>query len=206
MFSIRKLLTYVDKDTAKQYGPTVAVSAIAIIVLIFFVQHSKPDAKYSRVEGEREKGSTVSFKNFQKDQYDSDGVLLWKLKAEEAFLYSQEKRYVLYGVDFDQYENGKFKSKLTGKKGDINQSTKMMVLTGDIVLRTVEERTLRAKSLKYNDETKELSSDEEVVINANGTFIRGVGLRADKDLNKFTILRPSAVTQGGSNPLSSSPK
>nr|WP_244926668.1 LPS export ABC transporter periplasmic protein LptC [Leptospira wolffii] len=203
MISIRKLLVSLDREKLKKYGPMTLFGSVLILILSFFIFRGKPGTKYSRVEGEKEKGSTVSFKNFQKDQYDDAGTVLWKLKADEAYLFAKEKRYVLYGVDFDQYENGKFKSKLTGKKGDINQSKHLIVLEGDIVLRTVENRTLKAKSLQYNEETKELTSNEEVIIDANGTFIRGVGLRADKDLNKFTILRPSAITQGGANPLSS---
>lgn len=175
-----------------------------LLLLLFFLFKGKSETKYNRVEAEREKGSTVSFRNFKKDQYDSSGQVLWKLRAEEAYLFANEKRYVMYGLDFDQYEDGKFKSKLTGKKGDINQTSKIIRLEGNIVLRTVENRILKAKSLSYNEETKELSSDEEVSIDANGTFIRGIGLRADKDLNKFTILRPTAITQGGANPLSSS--
>lgn len=207
MYSRILTLLKIDPETARKYGPGLGVGLGILFLVLFFYSGGKSDAKYTRVEEEKEKGSTVSFKNFAKDQYDGNGTILWKLKAEEAYLYADEKRYVLYGINFDQYENGKFKSRLTGEKGEINQTTKLMKLTGNILLKTEEHRTLRAKSLDYNDETKELSSNEEVVIDANGTHIRGVGLRADKDLNKFTILRPSAITQGGSNPLnSSSPK
>ncbi|TGK04238.1 LPS export ABC transporter periplasmic protein LptC [Leptospira langatensis] len=206
MFSPKKFLQELDKETVQKYGPPAALGLVVLIILIYFSVGGKPDAKYSRVEGEREQGSTVSFKNFQKDQYDENGTLLWKLKAEEAYLFSDKKMYILYGVDFDQYENGKFKSKITGDKGVINQSEKSMELQGNIFLRTDENRTLKAKSLHYNDETKELTSNEEVVINASGTYIRGVGLKADKDLNKFTIIRPTAITQGGANPLSSTDK
>ncbi|TGK08782.1 LPS export ABC transporter periplasmic protein LptC [Leptospira fletcheri] len=177
------------------------VLGIAAIVAFFLVA-GKKEAKYTRVENEKESGATVSFKKFERDQYDQSGILNWKLRADESYVFVGEGKTVLYEIDFDQFEEGKFKSKLTGDKGEINHSTKLMVLNGNIRLVTNEGRTLLAKSLEYNTETKKLSSDEEVVVEADGTRIRGIGLRADKDLNKFTILRPTAITQGGTNPLS----
>ncbi|EMF97531.1 hypothetical protein LEP1GSC123_1549 [Leptospira borgpetersenii str. 200701203] len=76
-----------------------------------------------------------------------------------------------------------------------------MLLEGKVFLRTDDNKTLVAKAMEYNMDTKKLVSDSEVTVSADGTTIRGIGLRADKDLNKFTILKPSAITQGGTNPL-----
>ncbi|WP_078123694.1 LPS export ABC transporter periplasmic protein LptC [Leptospira alexanderi] len=156
---------------------------------------------YERVEKEKESGSSVSIRNFKREAYDASGQLQWELRAEESYVYVNENKTIFYNIDFDQYENGKFKSKLLAEKGEINHKTRLMLLEGNIFLRTDDNKTLVAKVMEYNMDTKKLVSDSEVTVSADGTTIRGIGLRADKDLNKFTILKPSAITQGGTNPL-----
>ncbi|TGL92976.1 LPS export ABC transporter periplasmic protein LptC [Leptospira barantonii] len=156
---------------------------------------------YERVEKERESGSSVSIRNFKREAYDENGQLQWELRAEESYVYVNENKTIFYNIDFDQYEGGKFKSKLLSEKGEINHKTRLMILEGKIFLRTEDNKTLTAKAMEYNMDTKKLVSDSEVTVSADGTTIRGIGLRADKDLNKFTILKPSAITQGGTNPL-----
>ncbi|EMO47403.1 LPS export ABC transporter periplasmic protein LptC [Leptospira santarosai] len=173
------------------------------VVCVFFVFASSYCKKvnYERVEKERESGSSISIRNFKREAYDANGQLQWELRAEESYVYVNENKTIFYNIDFDQYEGGKFKSKLLAEKGEINHKTRLMLLEGKIFLRTDDNKTLVAKAMEYNMDTKKLVSDSEVTVNADGTTIRGIGLRADKDLNKFTILRPSAITQGGTNPL-----
>ncbi|MCG6168022.1 LPS export ABC transporter periplasmic protein LptC [Leptospira sp. FAT2] len=156
---------------------------------------------YERVEKERESGANVSIRNFKREAYDAQGQLQWELRAEESYVYVNDNKTIFYNIDFDQYEGGKFKSKLLAEKGEINHKTRLMILEGKIFLRTEDNKTLIAKTMEYNMDTKKLVSDSEVTVSADGTTIRGIGLRADKDLNKFTILKPSAITQGGTNPL-----
>ncbi|RHX78965.1 LPS export ABC transporter periplasmic protein LptC [Leptospira yasudae] len=156
---------------------------------------------YERVEKERESGANVSIRNFKREAYDAQGQLQWELRAEESYVYVNDNKTIFYNIDFDQYEGGKFKSKLLAEKGEINHKTRLMILEGKIFLRTEDNKTLIAKAMEYNMDTKKLVSDSEVTVSADGTTIRGIGLRADKDLNKFTILKPTAITQGGTNPL-----
>lgn len=175
-----------------------------ISVVFVFFSFSFFDCKkvnYERVEKERESGSSVSIRNFKREAYDENGELQWELRAEESYVYVNENKTIFYNIDFDQFEGGKFKSKLLAEKGEINHKTRLMLLEGKIFLRTEDNKTLTAKAMEYNMDTKKLVSDSEVTVSADGTTIRGIGLRADKDLNKFTILRPSAITQGGTNPL-----
>ncbi|MBM9498916.1 LPS export ABC transporter periplasmic protein LptC [Leptospira sp. 201903071] len=174
-----------------------------LILLGFFAPFFQNCKKknYERVEKERESGASISIRNFKREAYDQDGKLQWELKAQESYVYVNENKTIFYNIDFDQFENGKFKSKLLGEKGEINHKTRLMKLEGKIFLRTDDNKILTAKQIEYNMDTKKLESNSEVTVSSDGTTIHGVGLRADKDLNKFTILKPSAITQGGTNPL-----
>ncbi|PJZ30827.1 LPS export ABC transporter periplasmic protein LptC [Leptospira kmetyi] len=180
------------------------IRIVFLSVVCVFLSFSFFDCKkvnYERVEKERESGSSVSIRNFKREAYDENGQLQWELRAEESYVYVNENKTIFYNIDFDQFEGGKFKSKLLAEKGEINHKTRLMILEGKIFLRTEDNKTLTARAMEYNMDTKKLVSDTEVTVSADGTTIRGIGLRADKDLNKFTILKPSAITQGGTNPL-----
>ncbi|WP_061222388.1 LPS export ABC transporter periplasmic protein LptC [Leptospira weilii] len=176
-----------------------SISVVCAFFMVTFLYCKK--LNYERVEKEKESGSSISIRNFKREAYNASGQLQWELKAEESYVYVNENKTIFYNIDFDQYEGGKFKSKLLAEKGEINHKTRLMLLEGKIFLRTDDNKTLVAKVMEYNMDTKKLMSDSEVTVSADGTTIRGIGLRADKDLNKFTILKPSAITQGGTNPL-----
>ena len=153
-----------------------------------------------KIEKEKESGSTISLRNFTRDSFDQDGVIVWKLKAEESFVFFEENRTVFYSLIFDQFEKGKLDSTLKGDRGEVNHTTKKLNVKGNIFLITTDKKTLEAEELLYNIEDKTLVSEKAVVVTTGGTVIRGVGLRADKNLNKVTILKPTAISREG-NPL-----
>ncbi|WP_061248553.1 LPS export ABC transporter periplasmic protein LptC [Leptospira alstonii] len=189
------------KDTKNNRIRILCLSVVCVFFLNTFENCKK--VNYERVEKEKESGSSISIRNFKREAYDVNGQLQWELRAEESYVYVNENKTTFYKIDFDQYEGGKFKSKLLAEKGEINHKTRLMLLEGNIFLRTDDDKILTAKTMEYNMDTKKLFSDSEVTVSSDGTTIRGIGLRADKDLNKFTILRPTAITQGGTNPLKS---
>ena len=152
-----------------------------------------------RIENERESGSTISLRNFTRDAFNEKGDLIWKLKAQEAFVYVNDNKSIFYGLDFDQYEKGIVKSKLTGDRAEIDQKAKTLVVNGNIDLITEDSRHLKAEELTYNLESETLNTDKPVTIIMKGTTIHGIGMEADKGLNKVKILKPAGVSSD--NPL-----
>lgn len=169
-----------------------------IFVLFFFLCKEK---EYLRIESEKESGSMVSMRNFERASYKETGELEWKLKGAESYVFPKENRTVVYGFEFIQFEKGKNKSSLTGNRGEINHTEKSVELSGNVKVKTDDGKYIESESLHYDLEDKTLTSDADVLVYSDGTTIRGKGLRADKSINKFTILKPSAITVGGSSPL-----
>ena len=159
------------------------------LILIFNVGCKKENSL--RIENERESGSTVSLRNFKRDAFNEKGELIWILKAKEAFVYANTNKSIFYGLDFDQYDKGKVNSRLKSDRGEIDQKEKKLVLSGNIDLITDD--------LTYDLESEQLNTDKPVTILMKGTTIRGVGLEADKGLNKVKILKPAGVSSD--NPL-----
>ncbi|TGK83805.1 LPS export ABC transporter periplasmic protein LptC [Leptospira montravelensis] len=175
-----------------------------IPIFILAMVHCK-DKEYLRIELEKESGSMISMRNFSRSSYKETGELEWKLKGAESYIFPKENKTIVYGFEFKQFEKGNATSAMTGDRGEINHSTKTVVLNGKVKLKTNDGKYIESESLTYNLDEKTLSSEEDVLVYSDGTTIRGKGLRADKSLNKFTIIHPKAVTVGGSNPLKDKP-
>jgi LPS export ABC transporter protein LptC len=171
------------------------------LIILLLLGVSCKDKKYLRIEEEKESGSMISMRDFSRISYTKDGKLEWKLLGKESYIFPTDNRTIVYGFEFYQYDGGKYKSYLTGKRGEINHSTKSVVLEGEVNLKTEDGKILKSENLNYNLDEKTLSTDSEVVIYSDGTTIRGKGLRADRGLNKYTVLKPTAITVGGTSPL-----
>ncbi|TGL37451.1 LPS export ABC transporter periplasmic protein LptC [Leptospira perdikensis] len=174
-------------------------------IFFFLAIVSCKDKEYLRIEAEKESGSMVSMRNFSRSSYKESGELEWKLKGAESYIFPKENKTIVYGFEFKQLEKGNVTSAMTGDRGEINHSTKTVVLSGKVRLKTNDGKYIESESLTYNLDEKTLSSEDDVLVYSDGTTIRGKGLRADKSLNKFTIIQPKAVTVGGSNPLKEKP-
>lgn len=171
-------------------------------IIIFFILNVCKNNKSKKVEEiEKEIGSTITIRNFERTSISKDGKLLWKLIAKETYYFNSTDISILYDMDIEQYENGKIKSKIKADKGIINKKENKVHATGNIYVKTTEGKILEAEELEMDTESNIVTSDKRVKIQADGTTIRGIGLRAENGLNKFKILKPEAITSPGSNPL-----
>lgn len=155
-----------------------------------------------RIVDSQESGSSIAFRDFIRRAFDKNGIIKWQLDAKRAFIYIKENKTVVYGVIFKQFDKGVYKSTITGKKAIIDHGNKNAHLEGNIVVESTEKRILKAEVLDYDLEEGLLNSEGDVEILSEGLKITGKGFRADKNLKKYTILKPTGITQG--NPLKDS--
>ena len=125
-----------------------------IFLLFIFVVYDCKKENSLRIENERESGSTISLRNFTRDAFNEKGDLIWKLKAKEAFVFVNDNKSIFYGLDFDQYEKGIVKSKLTGDRAEIDQKAKTLLVNGNI---TIVDKDGNEIPSKYMDETGKLN-------------------------------------------------
>ncbi|MCB1176706.1 MAG: LPS export ABC transporter periplasmic protein LptC [Leptospiraceae bacterium] len=171
---------------------------ILIFLMLLSLNCQKNKAK--KVENDKEVGSTITLRDFSRDAVDLEGNLKWRLHAKETYYFTKEFRTVMYDVHVEQFEKNKVKANIKADKGEIFQSENLMKVYGNIHLKTSDGKILEAEELLYNTENETIRSDKRVKIISAGTIIRGVGLEADKSLDKYKILKPEAVTISG-NPL-----
>ncbi len=175
----------------------ILISAIQI-TFIFSCKNNK-SKKVEEVD--REIGSTITIRDFERTSINKDGKLLWKLNAKETYYFNKTDISILYHMNVDQFENGKIKSKIKADKGIISKKENKIKALGNIYIKTTEGKILEAEELEMDTETNTVTSDKHVKIISDGTVIKGIGLIAENGLNKFKILKPEAITSQGSNPL-----
>jgi LPS export ABC transporter protein LptC len=150
---------------------------------------------------DKEKGATITIRNFNRVSLDSKGELNWELKANETYYFLKEDKTVFYGVEFDQYEKKKLKTKVKADKGELFKKEDKVFLWGNIFVKTTDGKILEADEAVLDNQSSTLTSEGKVVIKSGGTVIRGTGLEADNKLNKFTVLKPDAISYDGINPI-----
>lgn len=172
------------------------VKILFCIILLMFLLSNCQKVVYTKIENEKESGSSMSIKKFKRYSYNLEGKLQWELISDESYIFSESNRTIFYKITFNQFEKGKKQSELKADKADLNNQEKKLYLFGNIVAITSdkERKKLIADELVYDMETEELSTDKKVSIITQGNKINGIGFSADKNLTKFKILKPLGVS------------
>ena len=88
------------------------VITVALFIIIIFMNYCKNNKSIRIEEIEKENGSTITIRNFERMSINDQGKLLWKLNAKETFYFNKTDISILYDMNVEQFENGKIKSKL----------------------------------------------------------------------------------------------
>ena len=103
------------------------------------------------------------------------GRSIWTLTASKIDLPDDGKTALLSQVDINLIEH---KMKVISPSGLYNLKSRDLLLQGGVTARG-EDYTLKTASIKLDNRTGDLSTDEDVVIVGQKYVIRGRGLRAD---------------------------
>lgn len=131
-----------------------------------------------------------------------EGVLQGELRADTAFIYSDDSTVRLRVVDVTFYdERGRPDSRLTADSGRYHLQTGDMEAHGDVVVRdTAESERLETPQLVYDALSNELQTDSSFVWHRGEDVIRGSGLVTDPSLDNVRIERPSGSSPGTGGP------
>lgn len=125
-----------------------------------------------------------------------DGVLQGELRADTAYVHSDESVVRLRAVDVTFYDDrGRPDSRLTADSGRYDLQTGNMEAHGDVVVRdTAQSERLETPQLIYDAPANELRTDTSFVWHRGGDVVRGTGLVTDPSMNDVRIQRPSGTS------------
>ena len=113
------------------------------------------------------------------------------VEADTAYLYDATQTAELKKVKVTFYdENGGINSILTANEGTYFQQNGAMTARGNVVGTSPDGRTLRTSELRYDPNTKKVSTDKSFTFDRGGDHLEGDGFTSDVDFRNIVVDRP----------------
>jgi LPS export ABC transporter protein LptC len=127
-----------------------------------------------------------------------EGIKRSLVEADTAYLYDATQTAELKKVKVTFYdEKGAVSSVLTANEGTYFQQSGGMTARGNVIGTSPDGRTLRTSELKYEPNSKKVSTDKAFTFMRNGNQLEGDGFVSDVDFNNIVVNRPRGL-EGGS--------
>jgi LPS export ABC transporter protein LptC len=123
-----------------------------------------------------------------------DGEKLWELKAE-AVTYQQPQNQISFKkVTLTYFPKGESPVTLVGNLGKLDTQKKNVFIEGEVVISTPEGYELKAPSLQYEDEKREVSTDKEFTFKGPNIFLDGQGVSMNLDTQTVWVKKKARMT------------
>jgi LPS export ABC transporter protein LptC len=119
---------------------------------------------------------------------DKQGKKTWELEAKSIEQEQDTKIMVLEDLKVTYYTKEGRVIVVTGKKGKVNQESKDVEISGNVVLTTSDGYRLRTNSAAYAHEAKKVTTSDPVEIEGDQIRLVGVGMLVDMEAQRFKIL------------------
>jgi LPS export ABC transporter protein LptC len=133
-----------------------------------------------------------------------EGVKRSLVEADTAYLYDATQTAELKKVKVTFYDqDGAVSSVLTANEGTYFQQTGGMTARGNVIGTAPDGRTLRTTELKYEPNSRKVSTDKTFTFMRNGNLLEGDGFVSDVDFTNIVVERPRGVEgrEGGAGGL-----
>lgn len=118
------------------------------------------------------------------------GLRRVELQADTAFFFDDNTRVELAPVNATFYTvAGARDAVLTSRAGTYNTRQSSMTARGNVVVNSVDGRTLTSPELRFDQARNEISSDSSFVLTEPGRRLAGIGFRSDPNLQNVRVLR-----------------
>lgn len=118
-----------------------------------------------------------------------NGQRSWTLDADKAEYQRDESQAVLEKVRLEFYHAGESGNvRLEAEHGLLQQTTRQVDVWGQVVVRTERGEQLFTERLRYNDQQRQLTTDEPVRMLAPQMELTGTGLLVDLDGGRLEVI------------------
>jgi LPS export ABC transporter protein LptC len=131
-----------------------------------------------------------------------EGIKRSLVEADTAYLYDATQTAELKKVKVTFYDqNGAVSSVLTANEGTYFQQSGGMTARGNVIGTSPDGRTLRTTELRYEPNSKKVSTDKAFTFVRNGNTLEGDGFVSDVDFSNIVVQRPRGLEGGGGGRL-----
>jgi LPS export ABC transporter protein LptC len=126
-----------------------------------------------------------------------EGIKRSLVEADTAYLYDATQTAELKKVKVTFYdENGGVSSVLTANEGTYFQQSGGMTARGNVIGTSPDGRTLRTTELRYEPNSKKVSTEKAFTFMRNGNLLAGDGFVSDVDFTNIVVTRPRGLEGG----------
>jgi len=129
-----------------------------------------------------------------------EGVKEWELEAASAQYFKEDGTVVFEKVRAAFFGKNEQTYSLEGEKGRLNTQTKAIEAFDGVKLETSDGYSLETRSLRYQADHRELSTEDAVEMRGPQGKITGTGLIVNLDQQRMKILRQVSVVLTPWNP------
>ncbi|MBL8035249.1 MAG: LPS export ABC transporter periplasmic protein LptC [Leptospiraceae bacterium] len=185
---------------------TRAVAFISAVLLAQAGSFCKKESAFipELMHGDQVKGADATLRNFTAEAFRKGG-LLWKIAAEEGYIVQVKDETVLFNLRIEYFETDR-KSKdfgkatiVTAKKGHLQQGSKFMTISGDVLVVAPHGRKLKTQEIFWDEAKNSLYSNVPVTVqDGSGNVLTGTrGIVTDRSLSR-TVFK-GGVGAGSTN-------
>lgn len=119
------------------------------------------------------------------------GLLRAEIFADTTLFLEQNARMSMRVVKGDFFNaQGSKDATMTAARADYDSRNGMLNAWGNVIVTSVDGRVLKSPMLRYSQSQNQILSDSAFVLTeADGREVRGVGFRADPNLDVVTVIR-----------------
>tara|TARA_B100001250_G_scaffold169230_1_gene145754 strand:+ start:1560 stop:2105 length:546 start_codon:yes stop_codon:yes gene_type:complete len=121
-----------------------------------------------------------------------EGVLKLRIVAANIKRFKDTQPHLIFsdGLEVAFYDDsGSVKSVLTAFHAEINDLTKIMTASNNVVLKSEEGNKLESEELIWDEKKNKIFTDKRVVITTEKEVIEGEGFQSNPDFSEYSVTR-----------------
>lgn len=164
------------------------ILAVSIILVLFCgCEEEIPHSSMRSADMPDEQSDSVTMITMDKD------VVTMQIIARHIDRYYKRKETLIDSLFLQSYdENGSLKSTLTCQTARINESSNVIVCTGDVVVNS-ENGKLETPKLTWDRDTDKVKAEDGVKLTRGDDILWGERMRTDMHLDNIEIVKVSAA-------------
>jgi LPS export ABC transporter protein LptC len=120
------------------------------------------------------------------------GLMRAEVRSDTSLFYDDNSRMDMRNVFAIFFNNtGAQDAVLTSRTGRYLTRDNVLEARGNVVIKTVDGRTLTTQQIKFDSRVNQIASDSAFVLTEPGREASGIGFVSDPDMNNLRILRAS---------------
>ncbi|HUF36707.1 MAG TPA: LPS export ABC transporter periplasmic protein LptC [Gemmatimonadales bacterium] len=128
----------------------------------------------------------------------NEGVRRSRVEADTAFFYESTQITELRNIKVTFYDlKGAESSTLTGRQGTYRWQNGSMEAEGQVVVVSPDGRRLRTETLRYDNATNTISTDQPFTFDRGAEHLEGNSFKSDPDFRNVVTDRPRGVAGDG---------